>query len=308
MSICLVVGGAGFIGSHVVNVLIEQGHTVIVIDNLTTGHFLNVNPKALLYAIDINDKFTLKIIFDKYQFDYVFHLAAQINLRDSIKDPYNDAQINIMGSLNIINNCVRTKVKKIIFSSTGGAIYSDKPKLPFTERTETKPLSPYGISKLSIEYYLKFYKEIHNLDFAILRYSNVFGPRQNAKGEAGVISIFINKALNKENLNIFGDGYQTRDFIYVEDVAQANLLALKLNGIYNVSTCIETDINSIANEIIKNIDTSLKIEYKDIVPGEIKRCCLSNYKLSQKKWSPKWTLNKGIVETINYFKNERTHG
>lgn len=299
----LVTGGAGFIGSHLTDALIDKKHQIFVLDDLSTGNIQNLNKKANFINVSINYP-DLKYAFDTCRFDYVFHLAAQINLRHSIKEPLKDAETNIIGSLNIIENCIRHKVKKIIFSSTGGAIYSPSAPLPWNEESEAKPESPYAQSKKCVEDYLQIFKKIHELPSTILRYSNVYGPRQNSKGEAGVISIFIEKALKNENLTIFGDGQQTRDFIYVDDVVQANLLALESNieGIYNVSTNSRYSVNQIANKILQNITTSSKIVYDKAVLGEIAHTQLCSDKLIKEEWSPKWDIDRGMKTTIDYFK------
>ncbi len=304
MSVCLVTGGAGFIGSHVVDALLAQGHKVVVLDDLSTGNGRNIDvTKSTLIVRDIAGY--IEDLFDTYKFDYVFHLAAQINLRHSIKEPQNDAKTNIVGSLNILENCVRANVKRVIFSSTGGAIYSPEESLPFSEESKAAPKSPYGLAKLTVESYLNIFQKIHGLKSTIFRYSNVFGPRQNAKGEAGVISIFIERALRNDDLIIFGDGNQTRDFVYVDDVVQANMLAFEaeLDGIYNVSSNIQHSVNDIAHKIIEEIQTSSKIIHTDAIPGEMAHTQLSADKLIKAGWKPKWDMNKGVEATTNYFKD-----
>lgn len=302
MSICLVTGGAGFIGSHVVDALLMREHSVVILDDLSSGNARNINGGEFVQR-SITEPLT--DLFDDYQFDYVFHLAAQINLRHSIKEPQADAHTNILGSLNILENCVRTKVKRVIFSSTGGAIYSPEETLPFTESSRAAPESPYGLTKLTVENYLNIFNKIHGLQSTVLRYSNVFGPRQNAKGEAGVISIFIERALRNDDLIIFGDGNQTRDFVYVDDVVQANLLALEseLSGVFNVSSNVQHSVNEIAHKIISEIPTSSKIIHADPVSGEMAHTQLSADKLIKAGWKPKWDMDSGIKATTNYFKD-----
>lgn len=298
---CLVTGGAGFIGSHVVDALTKAGHEVIIIDNLFTGNFTNIHSGCFVKR-DITS--SIEEVFAKYKFDCVFHLAAQINLRHSIKDPLNDANINIIGSLNVLNNCVKYGIKRIIFSSTGGAIYSPEASLPCTETSEAKPESPYGLAKQTVENYLEFYRKSFGLSYTILRYSNVYGPRQNAKGEAGVISIFIDNALQNKNLHIFGNGNQTRDFIYVDDVVQANMVAMnsQLDGIYNVSTNTQTSVNEIADKIMVLTDTRGTVEYDTPIAGELLHTQLSSDKLQTHGWKPTWNLDDGMKSTINFFK------
>ncbi len=300
MAKCLVVGGAGFIGSHVTDKLVELGHSVSVIDNLSTGNRKNVNKKAEFFEKDIRED--LSDIFNK-GFDYVFHLAAQVNVRKSLENPVKDAETNIIGSLNVLDNCVKFKVRKFIFSSTGGAIYSPNAKLPCKEDSEKEPLSPYGVAKFTVENYLRIFKNVFGLNYACLRYSNVYGPRQDAKGEAGVISIFISRAINNEDLIIFGDGEQTRDFIYVKDVVDANIKAMNLEGTYNVATMKETMISELAKEIIKLVGSDSKIVYGNEIKGELKRNVLSYARLKNKGWTPKYNLDNGLRETVEWFKN-----
>lgn len=294
----LITGGAGFIGSHLVDALAAQGHQAIVIDNLSTGNIDNIKSSTSFYKEDITDPYVIKKIFDKHQFDYVFHLAAQINLRHSIKEPMFDAHTNIVGSLNIIENCIRTGVKKIIFSSTGGAIYSPDAKLPWDEQSEVNPQSPYGLAKHTIEKYL----ELYELPYVALRYSNVYGPRQNAKGEAGVISIFIEKALRDDNLVIFGDGKQTRDFIFVDDVVGANLLAMELGGTYNVASNTQCSVDDIAQSVLNGTGSKSNIIYNDPIAGEIMHTKLSADKLIKMGWKVNSSMKQGIEKTIKYFR------
>jgi len=300
----LVTGGAGFIGSWVVDTLINKDFNVVVIDNLSSGSKENLNKKAKFYEIDIRDK-KIDEIFQNEKIDYVFHLAAQINLRESIKNPVEDANINILGALNILNNCVKHKIKKFIFSSTGGAIYGDDCKIPTSETEEEKPMSPYGVAKLAIEKYLEFYKKVYGLDYVSLRYSNVYGPRQNSKGEAGVVAIFIDKLLLGEQPIINGSGEQTRDYVYVKDVAEANILALKLSGVFNVGTGKETEVNEIFRKIVNIMNSNLKEIHGPEIKGEQMRSCLDPGKLIKKDWGIGYDLEKGLKETINYFKNKR---
>jgi UDP-glucose 4-epimerase len=297
----LITGGAGFIGSHLVDALLARNHQVFILDNLSTGKASNLNGGIFLQR-DIIDSLTN--IFDQHQFDYVFHLAAQINLRHSIQHPKNDSNTNIVGGLNILENCLRTKVKRIIFSSTGGAIYSPEASLPFSEETLVDPQSPYGLAKLTFERYLQMFKDIDGLPFTILRYSNVFGPRQDSQGEAGVISIFLERALKNQDLTIFGDGNQTRDFIYVQDVVRANLIALdqQLDGIFNVCTNTQCSINQITQKILQLTNSSSKVIYTNPIAGEMLHARLSFNKLKEYGWQPQWTLDEGLQTTINDFK------
>ncbi|MDP2926173.1 MAG: SDR family NAD(P)-dependent oxidoreductase [Nanoarchaeota archaeon] len=307
MEKCLVTGGAGFIGSHLVDMLLKNNFKVIVIDDLSSGNIENIkhnlnNPDFKFLELDITDKEKVKETFISERPDYVFHLAAQINLRESIKDPINDARINILGLLNLLENSRENKVKKFIFSSSA-AVYSDEAKIPISENDKTGPLSPYGITKLTTEKYLEFYKREYLLDFVILRYSNVYGPRQNTKGEAGVVSVFINNILNNKPIFINGSGEQTRDYIFVEDVAFANLITIKdLSGIYNVSTKIETSVNELHQKIRDIANKPIEKINAPEINAELKRSCLDNQKICFKGWYYKTDLNRGLLKTYNWFK------
>jgi len=305
MAKILVTGGAGFIGSHLVDELIEIGHKVIVIDNLSTGKKENLNPKATFYKIDICSP-KISEIFKKENPEFVFHLASQINVRKAVENPVLDAKINILGSLNILENCRKFKVKKVIFSSTGGAIYGKAKKIPTPETYLENPISPYGISKLTIEKYLKFYKENFALSFISLRFSNVYGPRQDSKGEAGVVAIFIDQLLRKKTPIIFGNGNQTRDFVFVEDVISACLKSISYKGkesFFNIATGIETSVNALYRKIAKILKVNTKPKYVPEKPGDLKRSCLDISKAKRElKWFPKYILEKGFFQTINYFK------
>ncbi len=300
----LVTGGAGFIGSWIVDALIQDGHKVIVIDNLSSGSLNNLNKKAEFYDMDIRDD-KLKEVFKEHKPDYVIHTAAEISVRESIINPIPNADVNILGTLNLLNNCVEFKVKKFIFSSTGGAIYGEDSEIPSSEIELELPESPYGISKLSIENYLRFYKNIHGLDYVALRYANVFGPRQNFKGEAGVIAIFINNLLSGKDVIINGTGEQTRDYCYVKDVAQANLLALNLSGTFNVGTGKEISVNDLYENIQMYFDSNEKPKHIKAMKGELMRSCLDATKLEKEGWKNKYGFFKGIEETIEFFKDNQ---
>lgn len=297
----LITGGCGFIGSWTVDALIKDGHKVIVVDNLSTGLIENLNKKSIFYEMDIRDN-KIMDIFEKHRPDCVIHTAAEINVRESIINPILNADVNIIGTLNLLNNCAKFKVKKFIFSSTGGAIYKEDSIIPTTEDEEEIPESPYGISKLTIEKYLHFYKKIYNLDYVVLRYANIFGPRQNYKGEAGVVAIFINKILLGEEIIINGDGSQTRDYCFVKDVAQANVLALNLSGIFNVGNGIETNVNELFENIKRLLDSNSKPNYIPSIKGELLRSCLDATKLRKEGWKSKYTFNEGLKETVEFFK------
>jgi UDP-glucose 4-epimerase len=297
----LVTGGAGFIGSWVADTLIDNGFDVIVIDNLSSGFMKNINPKIKFYNADIRDN-KISEIFEKEKPDFVFHLAAKINLRESVENPVESADVNIIGTLNLLMNCVRYNVKKFIFSSTGGAMYDENCKLPASENEKENPISPYGISKFAIEKYLEFFKKVYGIDYVSLRYSNVYGPRQNSKGEAGVIAIFIDNLLSGKQPVINGSGEQTRDYVYVKDVAKANLLALELSGIFNVGTGKETDVNEIFRNIKKILNSNINEIHGVWAEGDLMRSCLNSEKLIGKGWKIKYNLEEGLKETVDYFK------
>lgn len=300
MSYILVTGAAGFIGSNLTDKLFELGHQVICLDNLSAGIKENIKNCLEFFHGDINDIVLIDRIFKKYQIEYVFHLAAFIDLRESIKDPYKCYKNNVMGSINLINACTKYKIKKFIFSSTGGAIYSSTEQVPWTEETKVSPASPYGLSKLAIEEYLELSKNLYELDYCILRYANVYGKRQSG-AYSGIISILIKNSLNNKQTTIFG-GNQSRDFVYIDDVISANLLAMNLNGIYNVSSNKKTSIN----KLIEIINKYLKCDiiYTDSIKGEILHTQLCAFKLQQKGWSNNTNIENGINETIKWLQSK----
>lgn len=300
----LVTGGCGFIGSHTVDKLIEKGYNVFVIDNLSTGFIDNLNKKSIFFNVDIRDKEKMKEIFENYKFDYVFHFAAQINVRKSQEDPFFDIDVNIIGTLNLLENLKENKCKKIIFASTGGGIYGFTDILPTPENIEPYPVCIYGISKLTCEKLLYLYYLNYGIKFVALRYGNVYGPRQNYLSEAGVISIFISRILEGKECIIFGDGEQTRDFIYIDDVVEANISFInnEVTGIFNVGTEKETSVNRIYEIISKNINRECKKIYGQERKGEVKRSCLSIEKIHKIiNWYPKVNIEDGIKKTIEWF-------
>lgn len=305
MSKILVTGGAGFIGSTLVDKLIGEGHEVAVVDDLSSGRKDYINPAAKLYKIDICSPKIAKI-FAKEKFDYVYHLAAQIDVRKSVADPVFDNKINVLGGLNIIENSYRNKVKKIIMASTGGAIYGEAEEIPTTENYPTFPLSPYGIHKLTLEKYLNYYYHVYGLNFTVLRFANVYGPRQFKGGEAGVIAIFVeNGVKDKESLQ-FGDGLQTRDFVYVDDVVRGlySALAIDCPGEINISSGIESTLLDVRHSIEKALDREIKIKEMPGKLGEQRRSCLSYQRAKDVlDWEPQVNLEEGISRTIAWAKN-----
>src|SRR3989344_4850215 len=301
---CLVTGGAGFIGSHLVDALLREGHRVALVDNLSTGKSGNVNPKAVFYQADILEA-SIGEIFQKEKPELVFHYAAQIDVRKSVSDPMESAKTNILGSLNILENCKNSGVKKIVFASSGGAIYGEADVVPTPEDYPARPVSPYGIEKLVFEHYLDFYKKEYGLDYLILRFANVYGPRQNSKGEAGVISIFFDKMINTKEAFINGDGKQTRDFVFVSDVIKANMLGIQDNvsGVFNIGTGVQTDINDIFRKLKALFGLEIKGLHAPQKPGEQKKSCLDIAKAGRNLgWQPEYDLSKGLKETQEWFK------
>lgn len=289
----LVTGGAGFIGSHLVDRLVSLNYRVAVIDDLSTGNIINVNPKVKFLKLDIRNKSFVNEFFEKHKFNYIFHLGAQINLRHSILNPDIDANTNILGTINLLNNC--KNIKKFIFTSTGGAIYAPNYNcLPWTEEDQVSPQSPYGLSKLCAEKYIELLSKQLNFNYTILRLSNVYGPRQN-NSECGIISIFDHKIKNNLELTIFGNGEQTRDFIYISDVIDALCLSIVDSNIsnktLNVSTGIETSINELSTIMGAHIEN---IQYKPAIEGELVRSCLNNSYLKSMGWNNKIDLKTGI--------------
>ena len=302
----LVTGGAGFIGSHIVDAYLQEGHQVVVVDNLSTGKKSNLNQAAVFYPIDICSWKELELVFQKHAFEVVNHHAAQINLRRSMDEPVFDAEVNIIGSLNLFELCRKYGVKKCIFASSGGAIYGIPKQIPVDEKAPTKPLSPYGIAKLSVEQYLEYYFQVWDLERIILRYGNVYGPRQDPQGEAGVISIFCNNILKGDPCIVFGDGSKTRDYVSVHDIASANLLALNSSAnIYNLGTGLETSVNQLIDLLQKVANQKISIIYDQDQKGEIERIALFSRQARELLgWETTIPLNKGIEEVFRWYQQE----
>jgi UDP-glucose 4-epimerase len=299
----LVTGGAGFIGSHVSDHLIDAGLEVVVLDDLSSGKRASVNPRARLYEADIGME-EVRALFERERFDCVTHHAAQMNVRRSVDDPVFDARVNILGSLNVLQAAVATGVKKFVFASTGGAIYGEQLTFPADETHQTCPMSPYGVAKLAVEKYLAFYEAVYGLPYAALRYANVYGPRQDPHGEAGVVAIFSQRLLAHEPAIINGDGEQTRDFIYVDDVVRANVLAVTtdLRGIYNVGTGSETSVNVLYAHLARHAGSSLAPQHGPPKAGEQRRSVLDYRKLqAATNWTPTVLLEEGLRRTVAYF-------
>lgn len=302
----LVTGGAGFIGSHVVDRLTEEGHQVVVVDDLSSGRRKNVNRAANLYKVDIQSG-RLERVFRNERPNIVIHLAAQVSVRVSVDNPVFDAQVNVLGTMNVLHQAVHHGVRKVIFSSSGGAIYGEQEVFPAPESHATKPLSPYGISKLCAEHYLSYFQRISGIQVVSLRYANVYGPRQDPEGEAGVVAIFTRKMLNNEQPIINGNGRQSRDFVFVDDVAEANLVAMRQDsqGVYNVGTGVETSVNDLFQELAKLTGAPCKEVHGPAKVGEQMRSVIDPAKIRQElNWEPEVDLNKGLEKTVAYFREQ----
>lgn len=302
----LVTGGAGFIGSWVSNAFLREDHEVVIVDDLSTGKKENLPKEAKFIECDIRDFDSVEKIVSDFKPDIVDHHAAQIDVRKSVDNPMHDAEINILGTLHLIESCLRHGVKKFIFASTGGAIYGEPEIIPADEKTEPFPISPYGTSKYAIEKYLGYYNYVHGFEYVALRYANVYGPRQNPHGEAGVIAIFCNRILSGSACTVFGDGGQTRDYVYVEDIAKANLQSLNAPvGSYNIGTGIETSVSDLISELKKSSRADFEVQYGEERPGEVQSISLE---VSQAEkilgWKPSVNLAQGIEQTWNWFNQD----
>lgn len=302
----LVTGGAGFIGSHVVDVLIESGHEVAVVDNVWEhggGKLENINPKATFYEIDIRDA-ELHNVFQREQPEVICHLAAQHSVKISTDDPVHDAQVNILGLINVLQMATQYSVRKVIFSSSG-ATYGTVESMPVDEKTVQNPESPYGTTKMASEFYLKFWKNMHGLDFTILRYGNVYGPRQDPLGEAGVIAIFSRQILLKESVRIDWDGEQQKDYVYARDVARANLLALTAGSgeVYCIAYGEGTSVNALHRGLTNIIGHEVEVRRAPKRPGDIYLTyfdCSKAYR--ELGWKAEVELEKGLTLTVDYFR------
>jgi UDP-glucose 4-epimerase len=305
----LVTGGAGFIGGHVAEAYLARGDQVWIVDDLTSGRMSNVPGGAEFVKMDIRDG-SLAALFAEAKFDVVNHHAAQIDVRTSVNDPRRDAGINIDGFLNVAEQSMRHGCRRLIFVSSGGVVYGEPEDRPTSELAPKLPLSPYGVTKLAAEFYLYYYHRVHALDYIALRYSNVYGPRQDPHGEAGVVAIFSKRILAGEPLTIFGDGEQTRDYVFVKDVAAASLVlgdaklgpAAKLDDrAFNIGTSTETTVNQLAAELQAAAGRRVEVRHAAERPGELRNSCLDIRKAASAGWRPAASLRSGLEQTYRYI-------
>lgn len=305
----LVTGGAGFIGSNIVDELIKNGYSTIVVDDLSSGMRDNLNKEAKFYECDIRDRGALEKVFENERPEYVIHAAAQISVSRSVREPLYDAQVNIIGIINMLELSVKYQISKFVFSSSGGVMYGEDPKIyPTPESVCPDPISPYGIAKLASERYLKFYSREFGLKFTSLRYGNVYGPRQNPDGEAGVIAIFTKKMLKNEFVKINGDGEYIRDYVYVRDVVDANLKSLKIgdNEILNIGTGVGKSVNEVFKAIKESTGYKLDPVYGPPRPGDLRKSILDIERARKiLKWTPSYNFKMGISETVSYFEGRK---
>lgn len=300
----LVTGGAGFIGSNIVDALIQRGDQVAVLDNLSSGFERNLNPEAIFFKRDLCDP-GLKEVFREFRPEIINHHAAQTSVVKSVREPAYDARVNVMGSLNLIQEAIKHGVRKFVYACTGGALYGEPRYLPADENHPVNPPSPYGLSKHIVEYYLNLYGANEELDWVSLRYANIFGPRQNPKGEAGVVAIFALQMLRGEPCTIFGKGDKTRDYVHVSDIVKLNLLAMDKPGrtCYNAGSRLETTDQEIFDTMAEFLRYEKKPLYAPVRPGEVYRICLNSAKVEKDLgWKPQIGLKEGLQKTTGYYR------
>jgi len=299
----VVTGGAGFIASHIADAYLERGHEVHILDDFSTGQKANLNAKATLHTIDIADAQAARLI-EQIKPDVLSHHAAQMDVRHSVADPTFDARVNIIGFINLLEGCKNAGVKKVIFASSGGAVYGEQDVFPAPESHGTQPASPYGVSKRTGELYLSYYRQAYGLPYIALRYANVYGPRQSAHGEAGVVAIFLSLLCSDKTPLINGDGKQTRDYVYVGDVVAANVAALESDyiGAINIGTGVETDVVAIFEQLCQALGRQVTARHGPAKPGEQRRSCLDNrHAGTVLGWRPQVALADGLRRTAEYF-------
>jgi UDP-glucose 4-epimerase len=306
----LITGGAGFIGSHVAEAYVQAGARVWIVDDLSSGKQANVPGGAKLVHLDIRDARLADVFAEAGGFDIVSHHAAQIDVRLSVRDPRSDAGINIDGFLNVTECALRHGCGRFVFVSSGGVVYGEPEVRPTPETTQKRPLSPYGVTKLAAEYYLNYYANERNLDYAAVRYSNVYGPRQDPHGEAGVVAIFCNRIGADMPLTVYGDGEQTRDYVFVGDVVAANLLIAAADlappasldaRAFNVGTSTETSVKELARTLMRAAGREVELKHAPARPGEVRHSCLDTDKLRTLGWQPGVTLHEGLGRTYEHI-------
>jgi UDP-glucose 4-epimerase len=299
----LLTGGAGFIGSHVAELLLECDHEVAVVDDLSSGKRENVPTGARFYEADIRSGCTE--VFEDFKPEVLCHQAAQMDVRRSVREPDFDAEVNVVGTIRLLQNCVEQGVRKVVFASTGGAVYGEQERFPAPEDHPQYPVSPYGVSKLAAERYMHYYHVQCGLACTALRYANVYGPRQDPHGEAGVVAIFCGNLVAGKTSTINGSGEQTRDYVYVEDVARANVLALENevpSGAYNIGTGVETSVNRLYELLLENSGNNLQPQHGPAKPGEQLRSSVDPSLADRVSgWRPEVRLPAGLKETFQFF-------
>lgn len=302
----LVTGGAGFIGSNLTDAYLNAGHEVVILDDLSRGSVSNVNPSARLYKGDIRDRDAVEQVFSMEKPDVVNHHAAQIDVRRGVREPVFDASVNILGSITLLEAAVAHKVSRFVYISSAGATYGEPETLPVTEEYPTNPVNPYGITKHTVEHYLDMFAALYSLPFVVLRYGNVYGPRQSSKGEAGVFAIFCEQMLAGIRPTIFGDGTKVRDYVYVEDVVRANVLALErgTGKAFNIASGAPTTDYRVFQRVRDAIGLrDLEPEYAPIRPGEMERIYLDISKAERELgWTPRFSLEEGVGRTVQYYR------
>lgn len=299
----LVTGGAGFIGSHLVDAYLSEGFEVAILDNFATGLQTNINSKAKFYEVDLTDQVATQKAVAHFKPEVINHHAAHLSIYESVEDPQFDATTNIIGFLNLMEAARNNGLKKVLVASTGGALYGDTDIVPTPEEHPIKPVSPYGITKLTTEQYLHYYHVEYGIEWTAMRYSNVYGPRQNPKGETGVIAVFIALMATGKQPEIFGDGQQTRDYVFIDDVVRANLTATqKGSGPYNIGTGIETNVHQIFELVQGVLGTNFKKEFDLGRKGEQRRSALDATRARQELgWEPKVMLEEGVKRTVEWY-------